>query len=108
MYAVMIASGQQRCAGGRTQGRGVELVVLQARRRDLVDARRRYRPAKGAAGTKAYIVQHHQQHVRRTCRLLIQWQRASSGVLEQSLDVAIESFRGFGYIAHTTLNGLAV
>ena len=86
----------------------MELVVLQARRRDLVDARGSYGPAKGAAGTKAYIVQHHQQHVRRTCRLLIEWQRASSGVLEQPLDVTIESFRRFGYVAHTTLKGLGV
>ena len=103
VYAVMIAPRQQRSASRRTQGCGVKLVVLQTCRSNLVDTWGRDGPAKGATGTKADIIQHHQQYVRRARRLLVQWQRTRSRVFKQPLDVAVERSRGLRYIAHNIL-----
>ena len=35
-------------------------------------------------------------------------ERLAAALIEQPLDVTIESFRRFGYVAHTTLKGLGV
>ena len=58
-----IAPGQQRGAGRRTDGDGVELVITQSGLRERVEGRRGDRAAKGAAGTKADIVGHDDQDI---------------------------------------------
>ena len=71
MNAVVITSGQQRRTRRRTQRRGMKLIVFQTRCRNLVDAGRWNRPTKGAAGAKTYVVQHHQQNIRRPCGFFV-------------------------------------
>ena len=63
---VMIAPGEQRRARWATDRGGVETVVTQATRGQLVEGGRRHRTAKGTDLAEAHVVQQDDDNVRRT------------------------------------------
>jgi len=65
VHRVMIATGQQRGARGRTQRRGVEAVVTQARARHQIEAGRGHRTTEGAERPEADVVENDDEDVRR-------------------------------------------
>ena len=62
---VMIAAGEQRDAGRRTERGRVELVVAQAIVGERLDRRHMDRAAEGARLAEAHVVDQHDQDVRR-------------------------------------------
>ncbi len=62
---VLVVAGQQGGAGGRADGGGVEIVVAEALRRELVEFRRGRRSAKRSGGAEAHIVEQDQHDVGR-------------------------------------------
>ena len=62
---MMVAAGQQRLPRRRAQRRGVEPGVLQPARGQLLEVGRLARPAEGAAGAEADVVDQDDQHVGR-------------------------------------------
>ncbi len=65
---VVVAAGQQRGPGGRTQRRGVETVVPQPFLGQRVTGRGFNRPTKCCGGAEADVVEQHDHHVRRPLR----------------------------------------
>ncbi len=65
---MVVAPGQQRLARRRAQGRGVEAVVLQAARRQLLRVRRLAGAAEGARRAEAGVVDQDDQDVGRALR----------------------------------------
>ena len=63
---VVVTPGEQRLPRWRTQGGGVETVVLQAARSQLLQGRRLAGTAKGAGRTEAGVVNEHDQDIGRT------------------------------------------
>ena len=64
-HRVVVPAREQRLSGGRAERRGVEAVVLQAVRGQALGRWRRARPAEGAGGSEPYVVEQHDEHVRR-------------------------------------------
>ena len=60
---VVITPGEQRCPGGRAQRCGVELVKAQAVFCQLRKGGRLDRAAKGLCGTKANVINQHNDHI---------------------------------------------
>ncbi len=67
-HGVMVAPAEQGSAGGRTQRRGVEPVVLQAGRGQPLGRRGLARAAERARGGEAHVVEQDHQHVGRSRR----------------------------------------
>ena len=65
---VVIAPGEQRSPGGRTQGCGVELVKAQAVFCQLGEGRRLDRATEGLCGTKTNVVDQYDDHIGRAFR----------------------------------------
>ena len=62
---MVIAAGQQGLARRRADGRGMEAVVLETARGQLVGRRRGAGAAEGAGRAEAAVVDEHDEHVRR-------------------------------------------
>ena len=69
--ALVIAPGEQRRAGGRTDRGGVEAVVADAFVAELRKRRRVRETAEGVRHAEAGVVDQHDEHVRRTLRQTI-------------------------------------
>jgi hypothetical protein len=65
---VVVPSGEQRLTRGRAERGRMEAVVLEAVRRKSFGVGCRDRPAEGARGSKADVVDQDDQHVRRALR----------------------------------------
>ena len=65
---VVVAAGEQRLPRRRAERRRVEAVVLQPVRRQPLGGRRLARPAEGARGSEAGVVEQDDEHVRRAGR----------------------------------------
>ena len=65
---MVVAPGEQRLAGRRADGGGVETIVLQAARRQLLQGRRLAGTAEGAGGPEPGVVNEDDQHVGRALR----------------------------------------
>src|SRR5258705_2391168 len=66
--AVVIAAREKRGPRRRTQCRGMKLVVTQPMLVDAIEVRGLDRAAEGAGRSKAGVVSHDQQHIRRALR----------------------------------------
>src|SRR5439155_21937781 len=64
-HRMMVASGDQRSPGGRTERGGMKLGVAQPRFGDAVQRRRRNDPAESAGNAVALVIGHDEQDVRR-------------------------------------------
>ena len=62
---VMVAAGEQRLPGRRAQRSGVEPRVLQPARGELLEVGGLARPAEGAAGAEADVIDQDDQHIGR-------------------------------------------
>jgi len=67
-HIMVVAPGDQRGAGGAADGGRMKAVIAKAARRELVELRRRHRPAEGADLAEADIVQQDDDNVRRARR----------------------------------------
>src|SRR6266516_4914823 len=65
---VMVAACQQRGARWRAKGGGVETVITQTTRSELIKRWHIDRPAKGAGGSKTDIVKQNDHNIGRFCR----------------------------------------
>ena len=63
-HAVVVPPAEQRRAGRRAQGGGVEPGVLEPVRREALEGRRVARSAEGARGAEAHVVDEDDEHVR--------------------------------------------
>ena len=95
---VVVAAGEQRRPGRAAKRRGVELVVDQPVLRELVEMRRRHRPAERRTHAEADIVEQDEQHVRRSLRSLHRLRIVGRRVLVRLADLAFERGVGLGQL----------
>ena len=94
VHAVVIPSGQQRRSSRGAERGGMKLVVAHPRRGHRINARGGDGSAKGAAGSKAHVIEHHEQHVRPPLAAFIELQGPGRRVLIQPRKAPLEGVGG--------------
>src|SRR5262245_11524009 len=86
----MVATGEERCTGGRTKGRGVELVVLQPAVGQAIKRRGGNRTSECTCSAITSVIGHDQQDIGRILwRGDILW-KVRSGFVRLATDNAAE------------------
>jgi hypothetical protein len=78
-HRVVVAGGQERLAGGRAQGGGVEAAEAEPLSGQPLGVRGVARPSKGGGCPEAGVVDHHDHHIGGTG--VAQWERTRWGSL---------------------------